>query len=274
MISAMSETEHVVRCLVIGATITSPSPSSPSCSTCASAPALERHRWRQQEQKYLRQLEEERSLSERLLLNILPKPIAARLRQGEDVIVDALPDVTLLAVQVLPFPPTDAASATPPLPPPKWSPSSTTSSPTFDPCRAMAGRENQNPRPHLPRRRRPHPAAPDHAYTVVDLALALQRAVAALATSRQRPLPLRIGIHTGPVIAGLIGLHKFSYDLWGDTVHLATHLATTAPSDRIQVSPATELLLRDRHRFEPREIEIPGQGMTTTYFLLLDSPSL
>ncbi|MEP6672120.1 MAG: adenylate/guanylate cyclase domain-containing protein [Chthoniobacter sp.] len=275
MISAMSEIEHVVRCLVIGADDYITKPFEPVLLNVRIGVCLERHRWRQQEQKYLRQLEEERILSERLLLNILPKPVAARLRQGEDVIVDALPDVTLLAVQVLPFPPTDAASTTPAAAATEMVALLNDIFTTFDPLAQQWEVEKIKTHGHtylaacgL------FPPQPDHAYTVVDLALALQRAIATLAATRQRPLHLRIGIHTGPVIAGLIGLHKFSYDLWGDTVHFATHLATTAPPDRIQVSPATETILRDRHRFEPHELEIPGQGLTTSYLLFTDPPSV
>ncbi|MDR3403064.1 MAG: adenylate/guanylate cyclase domain-containing protein [Chthoniobacter sp.] len=273
MISAMSETEHVVRCLVIGADDYITKPFEPVLLNIRIGACLERHRWRQKEQKIQQQLEEERTLSERLLLNILPPPVAARLRQGEDVIVDALPDVTLLFAEVLPFP-SGAAGSTP---------AAATEMvgllndifTAFDPLAQQWQVEKIKTHGHT------YIAAcgltapqPDHAYTVVDLALAMQRAVASLAAARQRPLHLRIGIHTGPVIAGLIGLHKFSYDLWGDTVQLASHLATTGTPDRIHVSAATERILRDRHRFEPREIDIPGLGMTTTYFLLADSPSL
>jgi len=269
MISAMSETESVVRCLVIGADDYIAKPFEPVLLNVRIGACLERHRWRHQEQKYLRQLEEERSLSERLLLNILPKPIVVRLRHGEDVIVDALPEVTILVARVMPF-----TSEADNMPAAEMVALLNEIFTAFDPLAQQWEVEKIKTHGHtyiaacgL------FPPQPDHAYTVVDLALAMQRAVASMAATRQRPLHLRIGIHTGPVIAGLIGLHKFSYDLWGDTVHFATHLESTGTPDRIQVSAATQNLLRDRHHFEPHEIDLPGQGTTTTYFLLADLPS-
>jgi class 3 adenylate cyclase/CheY-like chemotaxis protein len=268
MISAMNETESVVRCLVIGAEDYVSKPFDPILLKARIGSCLERSRWRKQEQTYLRQIEAEQARSERLLLNILPKPIADRLRQGEDMIVDSLPDVTVLFADLVAF--TPHAASMPAIEMVQLLNDIFTAFDLLaeqrqvekiktigDAYMAVGGL-------HAPQR--------DHAAVVVDLALAMQREVASFRAATQRPLHLRIGIHTGPVIAGIIGRHKFSYDLWGDTVNTASRMESHGEPDRVQVSAATHALLRDRYSFEMRgEIEIKGKGPMTTYFLLGES---
>jgi len=82
-------------------------------------------------------------------------------------------------------------------------------------------------------------------------------------------LALRIGIHSGPVVAGVIGRQKFSYDLWGDTVNTASRMESHGVPGRIQATPDTYARLRDRYQFEERgRITVKGKGEMTTYFLV------
>lgn len=81
-------------------------------------------------------------------------------------------------------------------------------------------------------------------------------------------LSLRIGINRGPVVAGVIGTHKFIYDLWGDTVNIASRMESTGVPGRIQVTEAAYEYLKDRCEFEARgEVEVKGKGMMAAYLL-------
>ena len=101
------------------------------------------------------------------------------------------------------------------------------------------------------------------------MALEVRDEVAGRTDPSGRPLAVRIGIDTGPVVAGVIGRHKFSYDLWGDTVNTASRMESQGVPGRIQVTERTQQRLRDRFRFERRgPIEIKGKGEMPTWFLL------
>jgi adenylate cyclase len=83
-----------------------------------------------------------------------------------------------------------------------------------------------------------------------------------------RPLRLRIGIHSGPLVAGVIGTHKFVYDVWGDTVNTASRMEKYGEPGRVHVSAATRALLGDAFHFEPRgTIDVKGKGAMNTFFL-------
>jgi adenylate cyclase len=108
---------------------------------------------------------------------------------------------------------------------------------------------------------------PNHAERIADLALAMRAALAERGASGG--LALRVGIDTGPVVAGVIGRSKFSYDLWGDTVNTASRMQSHAPRGAIQVTERTRRLLADAYAFERREdVDVKGKGAMTTYLLV------
>jgi class 3 adenylate cyclase len=112
-------------------------------------------------------------------------------------------------------------------------------------------------------------AKPDHAEAVADMALDIQRTIAHWSTQAGETLQIRIGINTGPVIAGVIGTKKFIYDLWGDAVNIASRMESHGEPNRIQVTDATYEKLKDRYIFEPRgTVAVKGRGEMMTYWLL------
>jgi class 3 adenylate cyclase len=98
---------------------------------------------------------------------------------------------------------------------------------------------------------------------------AIREEVARRSDPSGRPLAVRIGIDTGPVVAGVIGTSKFSYDLWGDTVNTASRMESHGIAGRIQVTERTYQRLRDGYRFQRRgPIQVRGMGEMVTWFLL------
>jgi class 3 adenylate cyclase len=108
----------------------------------------------------------------------------------------------------------------------------------------------------------------DHAEAVARMALDMLKGIAKINSRKGQALSLRIGIHTGPVIAGVIGTRKFIYDLWGDTVNIASRMESHSLPDCIQVTETTQALLSGKFVFEKRGlIEVKGKGEMITYFL-------
>jgi adenylate cyclase len=109
---------------------------------------------------------------------------------------------------------------------------------------------------------------PDHASASAKMALGMIEALDEVNQHLETPFRIRIGVASGPVVAGVIGTHKYVYDVWGDTVNLASRLETSCPAGRVQVSHATARALGDTFGLEERgEIELKGKGSVTTYFL-------
>ncbi|RLC67261.1 MAG: adenylate/guanylate cyclase domain-containing response regulator [Chloroflexi bacterium] len=265
VISALDEMESVVRCIEMGAEDYLAKPFDPVLLRARIGASLEKKRLRDQEQAYLEELRTERERSERLLLNILPKPIADRLKQGEGIIADSFEEVTVLFADLVGFTPLSA-----PMSPTALVFLLNGIFSTFDRMTEQYGVEKIKTigDAYMVVGGVPTPR-PDHAEAIAEMALDMQSTLDQFRVDGDKPLHMRIGIHTGPVVAGVIGTVKFSYDLWGDTVTTASRMESHGLSDHIQVTSATYERLRDKYRFERRGvIEVKGKGKMTTYFLV------
>jgi adenylate cyclase len=108
----------------------------------------------------------------------------------------------------------------------------------------------------------------DHAEAIAELALRMRDHTAS-SKFAGRPIRLRIGVSSGPVVAGIIGSRKFAYDLWGDTVNTASRMESTGVPGQIQVSSSTCELIKDRFVCEPRGlVTVKGKGQMETYLLV------
>jgi class 3 adenylate cyclase len=117
------------------------------------------------------------------------------------------------------------------------------------------------------------PGGPDRTAVLAEVALAMRAAAARIEREEGLPLRLRIGLHEGPVVAGVIGRKRFAYDVWGDTVNLASRMETTAPPDTIQVSALVAAKLERRYLLQSREaVPIRGHGEMRTFLLLRRRP--
>ncbi len=187
------------------------------------------------------------------------------MRNGETVIADRYAEATILFSDLVGFTPLAAA-----LPPDKVLEILSTVFARFDRAVADHGLEKIKTigDAYMVAGGLPEPL-PEHTRRVAELALDMLAIVQGLRDSLHIDLEARIGIHTGAVIAGVIGGHKFIYDVWGDTVNTANRMETFGAAGRIHVSGETCRVLGEAFLFEPRgQLEIKGKGVMDTYFLL------
>jgi adenylate cyclase len=210
-------------------------------------------------------LEREQARSEALLLNILPSPIAERLKAGNQTIADGYAEATILFADLVGF---TQISAT--INPEQLVVMLNRLFSRFDELSGRIGIEKIKTIGDaymvcagVPLQRT------DHAEAIADMALAMMDTIREHNREFGGNLQVRIGINTGPVVAGVIGLKKFIYDLWGDTVNFANRMESNGVPGRIQVSEATWMRLRDGYAFEERgNIEVKGIGSVKAFLLV------
>ena len=212
------------------------------------------------EKHFLLQSEQEKS--ERLLLNILPKPIADRLkREDQSVIADRFEVATVLFADIVDFTRLSAHAA-----PDELVELLSREFSLFDALAEKHGLEKIKTigDAYMVVGGVPMPRA-DHAEAVAEMALDMLHELPQVTAGL---LKVRIGIHTGPVVAGVIGAKKFAYDLWGDTVNIASRMESQGRTNCIQVTEATYTLLANDYEFAPRgKMLVKGVGEMNTYFL-------
>lgn len=211
-----------------------------------------------------RELQDEKDKSEQLLLNILPQPIADRLKQKTDTIADQFAEVTVLFADIVDF-----TLLSQRLNPTELVVLLNDVFSTFD---QLADQHQLEKIKTIGDAYMAVGGLPyyrdDHAIAIAELALDMQTAVAQFSHLTHQPLQLRIGINTGPVVAGVIGTKKFIYDLWGDTVNTASRMESFGMAGEIQVTESTYEALKHHYQFEPRgEIAVKGKGTMATFLL-------
>jgi adenylate cyclase len=209
----------------------------------------------------------EQDRSERLLLSIFPAPIAERLKISHGVIAERSDEVSVLFADITGFTPTAEK-----LPAEQVVELLDEIFSVFDDLVARHGLEKIKTigDGYLVAAGIPTPRA-DHAEATARLALAMRGALAELPAAAG--LGLRIGIDSGPVVAGVIGRSKFGYDLWGDTVNTASRMQSHAPPGAIQVTERAHARLTESFAFERRAaVAVKGKGEMTTYLLLGERP--
>ena len=202
--------------------------------------------------------------NEALLLNILPGPIAERLKRGEEAIADHFPDVTVLFADIAGFTPMSAR-----LPPGELVEILNRIFSAFDEAAQRQGVEKIKTigDSYMAVTGLTQPVA-DNAAAMVEMALEMLDAIERINQERGTAFSLRIGINAGPVVAGVIGRSKFIYDLWGDTVNLASRMESHGIAGRIQVTDQIYQRIKHRYTTEPRgEIELKGRGKMKAYLI-------
>ena len=209
-------------------------------------------------------LEEERQRSEHLLLNVLPATIADRLKSGEEGIAEAFPEVSVLFSDIVGFTKMSARVG---------------AKQVVDMLNEVFGLLDELAIKHgvekiktigdcymvaagVPDR------SPTHTQQIAAFSLEMQATIKDYAAKSGRDINMRTGIHTGTVVAGIVGTTKFSYDLWGDVVNIASRMESTGEPGQIQVSDAVRVRLQDDFNFDDRgEVEIRGKGPMRTWYL-------
>jgi guanylate cyclase len=213
----------------------------------------------------LKQVRVEREESERLLLNILPKEIAPRLKNNPGTIADSYDCASILFADIVNFTPWSSE-----LPPDEMVGMLNEIFSYFDSLLDKYGVEkirtigdNYMCAAGVPIPR------PDHAQTLARMALDMREYIRSRPPRNGKRLNFRIGINSGPLVAGVIGTKKFVYDLWGDPVNIAARMEAHSVPGKIQIGYETFRLIHNQFICEPRGIvEVKGKGKMATWFLV------
>ena len=264
MISADTDAEKISQCIELGADDYLPKPFNPSILRARIGAALRRHSLRALENEYLGKIENEKRHSETLLRNILPAEIATRLRNGESNIADHFDDATVIFADVVGF-----GKITARMKAFEIVACLNQVFSEFDKLAEDAGIEkiktigdNYMAVCGLPTPR------PNHARLAAKFGLDMIGATARLRSRLPVPFTIRVGLHSGPVMAGVIGTRKFAYDVWGDTVNIAARMEAAGAPNRVLASAATVKALGNDYSLDgPHKIENKEGRVLEAFFV-------
>ena len=271
VISASGEMKNAIKCISLGAEDFLPKPFDPILLKARVESAISKKRLRDMDKFLLQELHQEKELlereqmkSERLLLNILPLPIAARLRHKDQLIADYHASVTVAFADIVGF--TTLARR-------KTAPEIVALLnrifSSFDLIIERAGAEKIKTIGDCFMLAAGIPLeCPDHAKIVADCCLEMISTLDRLNAVQGTKLQIRIGVNTGDVVAGIIGKRKFAYDLWGDTVNVASRMESTGTPGMVQISDKTREALGANYESETRGfVDCKGIGSIEAFFL-------
>ena len=264
MISADTDTEKVSKCIELGADDYLAKPFNPIILRARIASALRRQSLRALETEYLGKIEQAKKHSENLLRNILPPEIAARLRNGESNIADHFEDITVIFADIVGF-----GKMTARMKAFEIVGCLNQLFSEFDRLADDRGVEkiktigdNYMAIAGLPTPRS------GHARIATKLALDMIAATGRLQSRLPVPLSIRVGLHSGSVMAGVIGTHKFAYDVWGDTVNIAARVEAASHPNRVLVSAVTAKMLGAEFELDgPHNIDTKEARVIETFFV-------
>lgn len=217
-----------------------------------------------QKERTMQALSVEQARSEKLLLNVLPETIASRLKNNDGLIADSHPSVTILFADIVGF--TELSN--------NMTPFELVNllSGIFSVFDSLADGWKLEKIKTLGDGYMVVGGVPldleNHAFAVVSFACEMRNALSLFNKKMGYDLHMRIGVSTGAVVAGVIGTSKFAYDIWGDTVNMASRMEQTGLMDEIQVSQSTYEILKDAYRFEARkDVQVKGKGIVDTYLV-------
>jgi adenylate cyclase len=263
MVSGLKETDAIVKCISAGAEDYLPKPIDPVLLHARVDACLDRLRWREREIEFNTQIQYEKNRADALLHAMLPAPVIHRLNSGETQIADRFESATILFADIVDFTPLvarmDAGELVQEL---------ANLFSAFDDLATQHDIEKIKTigdaymaAAGIPTHRA------DHASAVVAFARDMIAVMSDLSISTAG-LKIRVGIHTGPVIAGLIGTKRSVYDVWGETVNLASRLESTGQAGRIQISETTkDALGKAADMFQAHNHVVKGVGRITSYFV-------
>ncbi len=213
----------------------------------------------------LDELQKEKHKTEKLLLNVLPHSIAEKLKNNQGIIADNFDNVTILFADLVGF--TTLAGRLSPLEVVNFLNKIFS---CFDRLAEKYGLEKIKTigDAYMVASGLPTPR-PDHAEAIANMALEMQEIIREISQGQSESFTMRIGINTGRVVAGVIGTRKFTYDLWGDAVNVASRMESSGEPGKIQVSETTYEVLKDKYIFQNRGlISVKGKGEMLTYWLI------
>jgi adenylate cyclase len=264
VIKSDPDADKVSQCIELGADDYLPKPFNPTILRARIGAALRRHSLRALENEYVGKIENEKRHSENLLRNILPAEIVTRLRNGESNIADHFDDATVIFADVVGF-----GKITARMKAYEIVACLNQLFSEFDKLAEEVGIEKIKTigDSYMAVCGLPTPR-PNHARMAARFALDMVAATARLRSRLPVPFTIRVGLHSGPVMAGVIGTRKFAYDVWGDTVNVAARMEAASAPNRVLASVTTVKALGNDYSFDgPHKIDNKGGRVLEAFFV-------